>query len=112
MSRVCDLLSVGVMSGNKVSHSNRKTRRRFVPNLKSLSFKSEALGVNLSFSVAASTARTINKYGGIDGFLINYRFNKLSAVAQKVRRQITKSLIKADKLSEVKVQKTPKAKAA
>ena len=33
------------MSGNNVSHSNRKTRRRFLPNLNKLSFKSEALGV-------------------------------------------------------------------
>jgi large subunit ribosomal protein L28 len=108
MSRKCDLLAVGVMSGNKVSHSNRKTRRRFLPNLQSLSFKSDVLGVELNFRVAASTLRTINKYGSIDGFLVNYRHAKLSAEGQKLRTKIKQKLIKAGKLDEVKIVKEKK----
>jgi large subunit ribosomal protein L28 len=108
MSRRCELLAVGVMSGNKVSHSNRKTRRRFLPNLKAVSFQSDALGSDLVLKVAASTLRTINKYGNIDNFLVNYRFAKLTESAQKLRRQIKKKLIKLGKLDEVKVVKVSK----
>ena len=108
MSRRCDLLAVGVMSGNKVSHSNRKTRRRFLPNLKKISFKSDSLGVDINLKVAASTLRTVNKFGNIDNFLVNYRYSKLTEEAQKLRRQIKKKLIKLGKLEEVKIIKEKK----
>lgn len=108
MSKKCELLAVGVMSGNKVSHSNRKTRRRFLPNLKAMAFKSDVLGVDISLKVAASTLRTVNKFGNIDNFLVNYRYLKLTETAQKLRRQIKKKLIKSGKLDEVKVLKVKK----
>jgi len=92
MSKKCELLNVAPMSGNKVSHSNRKTRRRFLPNLKSISFFSEILGVNLNLKVATSTLRTINKYGNIDNFLTKYRFHKLSDEAQLMRIKIKRKL--------------------
>jgi large subunit ribosomal protein L28 len=110
MARRCDLLSVGVMSGNKVSHSNRKTRRKFYPNLRSIAFKSDVLGVEVKLDVAASTLRTINKYGNIDNFLINTRFAKLSDAAKKLRLKIKKKLIKGGKLEEVKFPKAAKEK--
>jgi len=103
MSRKCELLGIGVMSGNNVSHSNRKTKRRFLPNLKNVSLKSDVLGVAVNIKVATSTLRTINKYGNIDNFLINYRFSGLSSQAKKLRNQIKKKLIKAGKLEEIKV---------
>ena len=90
MSRKCELLNIGPISGNKVSHSNRKTRRRFLPNIKSISFFSDSLGVNLNLRVATSTLRTINKYGNIDNFLTKYHFNKLSEKAQLMRIKIKK----------------------
>ena len=88
MSRKCELLNIGAMSGNKVSHSNRKTRRRFLPNLKSISFFSDLLGANLILKVATSTLRTINKYGNIDNFLTKYKFNKLSERGQSLRLKV------------------------
>ncbi|MBU6141251.1 MAG: 50S ribosomal protein L28 [Proteobacteria bacterium] len=109
MSRRCDLLAVGVMSGNKVSHSNRKTRRRFLPNLQTLSFKSDTLGVELNLKVATSTLRTINKFGSIDNFLVNYRYAKLTPEAQKIRNKIKQKLIKSGRLDEVKIVKEKKA---
>jgi large subunit ribosomal protein L28 len=104
MSRRCDLLEVGVMSGNNVSHSNRKTRRKFLPNLRQISFASESLGVSINLKVAASTLRTINKYGNIDNFLINYRFNKLSELGQKLRNKVTKALIKKGQFENLKLK--------
>ncbi len=88
MSKKCELLNIGPMSGNKVSHSNRKTRRRFLPNLKKVSLFSEILGINLNIRVATSTLRTINKYGNIDNFLTKFRFNKLSIKGQSLRQKI------------------------
>jgi large subunit ribosomal protein L28 len=88
MSKKCDLLNVSPMSGNKVSHSNRKTRRRFLPNLKNISLFSDSLGVNVKLKVATSTLRTINKYGNIDNFLTQFNFNKLSVKAQSLRLKI------------------------
>ncbi len=112
MSRRCDLLAVGVMSGNKVSHSNRKTRRRFLPNLREISFKSETLGVDLNLKIAASTLRTVNKFGNIDGFLVNYPYAKLTEQARKLRLKIKKKLVKTGKLNEVKIVKEIKVKSA
>ena len=113
MSRRCDLIAkVGVMSGNNVSHSNRKTRRRFLPNLCQASFASEALGANVNLKVAASTLRTINKYGNIDNFLVNYRYAGLSDEARRLRNKITKALIKKGKFDEVKVKSRKVSKKA
>lgn len=107
MSNRCDLLNVGVMTGNNVSHSNRKTRRRFLPNLKAVSLESEVLGVNVNLKIASSTLRTVNKYGNLDLFLVNYRFNKLTPLAQKIRNKIKKKIADSDKLAELTI-KTPK----
>ncbi len=112
MSKRCELLAVSVMSGNKVSHSNRKTRRRFLPNLKDVSFQSDALGVSLNLRIAASTLRTVNKFGNIDSFLVNYPYAKLTAQGKKLRIQIKKKLVKLGKLDEVKIIKENKAKKA
>jgi len=104
MSRRCDLLGVGVMSGHNISHSNRKTKRKFLPNLKNVALKSDVLGVDLNFKIAVSTLRTVmNKYGNVDSFLVNYRFSKLTDLAKGYRSQIKKKLIKSGKLSEVKI---------
>lgn len=103
MAKKCELLNVGVMSGNKVSHSNRKTRRKFYPNLKHVSLRSEVLGVNLILKIATSTLRTVNKHGNIDNFLVNYRFAKMTEKARNLRVKIKRKLIKEGKLDEVKV---------
>lgn len=108
MSRRCELLGTGVMSGNKISHSNRKTRRRFLPNLRTVSFKSDALGIDVTLKVTAASIRTVNKYGDIDNFLINCRNDKLTASAKKLRLQIKKKLIEEGKLEEVKIVKEKK----
>lgn len=110
MSRKCELLNIGAMSGNKVSHSNRKTRRRFLPNLREVSFKSNALGVNINLKVSASTLRTINKYGDIDNFLVNYRFAKLTDTAKKYRLKIKRKLVAQGMLAEVEINNSKKAK--
>jgi len=103
------LLAVSVMSGHKVSHSNRKTKREFRPNLKNVSLKSDTLGVDIRLKLAVSTIRTINKLGNIDNFLINCRYAKLTALGKKIRTKIKNKLIDSGKLSDVKIIREKKA---
>ena len=68
MARKCPVTGKGVQVGHNVSHSNIKTKRRFLPNLQKISLLSDVLGkVRLRLSAAA--IRTIEKNGGIDAFL-------------------------------------------
>lgn len=70
MARRCTLTRKGVLTGNNVSHANNKTRRRYLPNLQSRRLFSESLGESVRLRIAVSTMRTIEKRGGLDGFLI------------------------------------------
>jgi large subunit ribosomal protein L28 len=102
MSRTCDLTGIGTATGNKVSHSAHKTRRKFLPNLQNAELKSEVLNRNLKLRLAARTIRTVNKYGSLDLFLVNFGANKLSAKGNLLRRKIVKKLVKEERLYEVK----------
>ena len=88
MSKVCDLSGKKVQFGNNVSKANNKTRRKCNPNMQSATFKSELLNTNLRFNVAASSIRTVTKFGGIDEFLIRTKSKKLSLKAKKIRRTL------------------------
>jgi large subunit ribosomal protein L28 len=63
MARVCDLTGKRTISGNNVSHSNRKTRRKFYPNLQVKKFFIPEEGRWIELKVATSTLKTINKKG-------------------------------------------------
>ena len=108
MSRTCELTNIGVATGNKVSHSVIKTKRRFLPNLQNVNLKSDALGVDLNLRLATRTIRTINKYGSLDSFLVNYSYSKLSEKGKILRRRIMKKLIETNKLEDVKIIKGKK----
>ncbi len=92
MARRCSITGVGSQSGNKVSHSNRKTRTRFMPNLQHVSLRSDALGVNVSLRVTAATLRSIEHNGGLDGYLLNHAASKMTPEAAKLKRQIKKKV--------------------
>jgi large subunit ribosomal protein L28 len=103
MSRVCDLTNKGVQAGHSVSNSNIKTKKRFLPNIKSIKFKSDALNINLNFRLAAKTIRTINKYGNLDSFLINYGYNKLSEKGRKLKKVVQKKLLEHNELDNIRI---------
>lgn len=90
MTRVCELTGVGVMTGNNVSHSQRKTRRRFLPNLHSVTLISEKLGRKFKFRVCASALRTLESNGGLDSYLLTAKENNLSQKAANVRKLLRK----------------------
>jgi large subunit ribosomal protein L28 len=63
MSRVCQLTGKAVMVGNNVSHSNRKTKRKFYPNLISKKFYLQDEDRFVTLKISTSALRTINKKG-------------------------------------------------
>lgn len=89
MARVCELTGKSVMSGNNVSHAVNKTRRRFLPNLQSVSLPSEKLGKALKFRVSASALRSVEHVGGIDAFLLKAKDTQLSKTARQYKKRLS-----------------------
>lgn len=90
MSRRCELTGVGVQFGNNVSHSNRKTRRRFEPNIKVIKCVSELTGQDYKLKVIARCIRSIEKAGGFDAFILNAKACKMSDKAKSIKKEIKK----------------------
>ncbi|MEM9916963.1 MAG: 50S ribosomal protein L28 [Bacteroidota bacterium] len=63
MSKVCQLTGKRPITGNNVSHSNRKTKRRFLPNLHKKRFYIPETGKWITLKVSAKAIRNINKLG-------------------------------------------------
>ncbi len=63
MARVCELTGVRPITGNNVSHSNRKTKRRFLPNLHKKRFFVPETGEWVSLKVSSQAIRSISKLG-------------------------------------------------
>ena len=61
MSKVCQLTGARPKSGHKVSHSNRKTKRRFLPNIIKKNVLDESSGTMVSIKMTARAARTLAK---------------------------------------------------
>ena len=90
MSRVCELTGKGPMSGNKVSHANNKTRRRFLPNLNEVTLMSDALGQAFKLRISAAGLRSVDHRGGLDAYLAKAKDDELSTRAQKIKKEIAK----------------------
>lgn len=92
MSRRCMVTGKSVMSGNNVSHSNRKNRRKFMPNTQDTSLYSEALGKMIRLRVSTSGLRTIDHKGGLDSWLVSTAKSKLDPAVRKIKDQVTKAV--------------------
>lgn len=89
MSKSCDLfINKRSRVGNRVSHSNIKTKRVFHVNLQSVSFFSKILNKSFNFKVSTRLMRTVNKYGGFDGFFMSIKSNRLTDLARGIRSSI------------------------
>ncbi len=95
MSRRCELTGKTAQTGHKVSHSNRKTKRRFLPNLVNVTMISDALGRSVRLRVSANALKTVDHRGGLDAFLIKAKEDDLSVKARDLKRQLAKKLAAA-----------------
>ena len=95
MSRRCELTGKAVQYGNKVSHSNRKTRTRFLPNLVRVTLNSDTLERAVRLRVSADALRSVEHRGGLDAFLVKARDSELSEGALALKREIEKKAAEA-----------------
>ena len=88
MSKKCELTGKSPLKGHKVSHANNKVKRKFLPNLKKVTFKSEILRRNIKLNVSNAALKTVDYKGGIDNFLKTARSHKLSKRVKKLKKNI------------------------
>ena len=89
MSKRCELTGVSPLKGLNVSHSNNKTKRRFLPNLKKVTFTSDLLKKNIRLNVTNAALRTVDFKGGLDKFLKTAKSQKLSKKVKKLKISIS-----------------------
>lgn len=96
MSRRCDLTGKSVLVGHKVSHSNVKTKRRFLPNLLNVTMMSDALGRSVRLRVCARALKSVDHRGGLDAFLLRAKDDVLAPKMRDLKRAIEKKQAKAE----------------
>jgi large subunit ribosomal protein L28 len=87
MARKCPVTGKGVQVGHNVSHSNIKTKRRFLPNLQTASVLSDTLG-SVRLRVSAAALRTIEHKGGLDAFLKDTPSRELSPEIRRLKNRV------------------------
>jgi large subunit ribosomal protein L28 len=90
MTRRCDLTAKSAQVGHKVSHSNIKTKRRFLPNLQNVTMISDVLGRSVRLRVSTNAVKSVDHIGGLDAFLLKADAADLSPRAREIKRQIEK----------------------
>ena len=95
MSRRCDLTGKTAQTGHKVSHSNRKTKRRFLPNLLNVTMISDSLGRSFKLRVSANALKSVDHRGGLDAFLLNAKNDALAPRVRTLKKEIEKKQAKA-----------------
>lgn len=102
MPRVCQITGKKTEVGMNVSHSNRRTKRTFLPNLQKMKFHSDILNRDFSLRISTNGIRTLTKHGGLDAYVIAKPISKLSDDMAAVKRAIEKKLGTADKKTIIK----------
>jgi large subunit ribosomal protein L28 len=90
MSWRCDLTGKKALVGHKVSHSNIKTKRRFLPNLRNVTLISESLQRKVRVRVSANALKTVDHRGGLDAFLLKAKDEELAPKMRELKRAIAK----------------------
>ena len=88
MSKKCELTGKIPLKGHNVSHANNKTKRRFLPNLKKVRFKSETLNKSLKLTVSNAGMRTVDKKGSFDQFILSAKSRDLSLRLKKIKKSL------------------------
>lgn len=92
MSKHCELTGKRGKAGQNVSHSNRKTKRRFEPNLQRVHLESEALRRRVPLRISTRALRTVQKRGGLDAYLLSEADALLAPEALRLKREVRKAL--------------------
>jgi large subunit ribosomal protein L28 len=90
MSWRCELTGKGPLVGHKVSHSNIKTKRRFMPNLVNVTLTSDVLGRSVRARISANALKSVDHRGGFDAFLLKAKDTELAPRMLELKRAIVK----------------------
>ncbi len=96
MARRCELTGKAVLTGHLVSHSNRKTKRRFLPNLCNVTLQSDALGRAVRLRIAAAALRSVEHRGGLVAYRVRAADGDLAQGARALKREVEKKLAAAE----------------
>jgi len=88
MSKKCELTGKIPLKGHNVSHANNKTKRRFLPNLKKVKFKSEILNKSMRLTVSNAGLRSVDKKGSFDQFIKTAKSKYLSIRLKKLKKNL------------------------
>ena len=92
MSKKCELTGKSPLKGHNVSHANNKTKRRFLPNLKKVKFKSDILKKSLKLTVSNAGVRSVDKKGSFDQFIKSAKSKYLSSRLKKLKKTLVSKL--------------------
>ena len=92
MSKKCELTGKSPLKGHNVSHANNKTKRRFLPNLKKVKFKSDILKKSLKLTVSNAGVRSVDKKGSFDEFIKSAKSKYLSSRLKKLKKSLVSKL--------------------
>jgi large subunit ribosomal protein L28 len=96
MSRRCELTGKNALVGHLVSHSQIKTKRRFLPNLCDVTLISDSLKRSVRLRVSAHALRSVEHRGGLDAFLLKARNEELSDRVLRLKREVQKATTSAE----------------
>jgi large subunit ribosomal protein L28 len=95
MARRCDLTGTGPLVGHKVSHSNIKTKTRFLPNLVNVTLLSDVLKRKVRVRITAAALRSVEHCGGLDAFLAKAANDALSPALRRIKKEISDKSVAA-----------------
>ncbi len=105
MPRVCKITGKKTEVGMNVSHSHRRTKRTFLPNLQKLKFHSEILGRDFLLRITTSGLRTLTKHGGLDAYLTAKPISRLTEEMATIKKAIEKKVGKPATFEKKPVRK-------
>ncbi len=88
MARICDITGKKNQFGNKVSHANNKSRRRWQPNLQATAMPSALLNRMVRLRLTPNGLRTVEHRGGLDSFLLEAKAAELTPATRKLKKQV------------------------
>ena len=97
MPRVCKVTGKKTEVGMNVSHSERHTKRTFLPNLHVLKFHSDILGRDFSLRLSAAGLRTLTKHGGLDAYVMSKPVSRLTPAMAAIKKALEKKNGRAEK---------------
>ncbi len=92
MTRQCELTGKLPLSGQRRSHAENKSKRKFRPNLCEVTLMSDALGRKVRLRISAHALKSVEHRGGLDAFLLKARDEELSERCLKLKRELQKAV--------------------